>query len=171
MQWRTLGLSGCRRAVVAVALVAAAACGGGGRRVGPVVTAPAPSPDAPGSPLEGEWTLRALELADGSTRRVTGFVRVDRFSNITLHAELQQDDPAARPPRLVVADFAGRAAIEDGRLTVVGLAVGVEAERLTPDAVPMDEWRYYELAGPALRISARDRAGRTGATLVFERVR
>jgi len=157
--------------LVLVLLVAlSTACAGGGGRLRPSVGAPPAAAAAP-SPLEGEWTLTSLQLADGSVRRVTGFVRFDRFSNITLHAELQPDDPGARPPRLVVADFNGRATVEEGRFSFVGLAMGVESDRLTPDAVPMDEWRFYELDGASLRISARDRNGRTGATLVFTRAR
>lgn len=156
--------------VLAFVVALSPACAGGGGRSRPAVIAPPPAAAEP-SPLEGEWTLTSLQLADGTTRRVAGFVRFDRFSTITLHAELQPDDPGARPPRLVLADFSGRAIVEDGRFSFVGLTMGVPADRLTPDAAPMDEWRYYELDGATLRISARDRTGRTGATLVFTRAR
>jgi hypothetical protein len=161
------------RAALALALVSlsvvvsACASGGGGRSAqSPATSAPA---DAARSPLEGEWSLTSFQLADGSTRRVTGFLRVDRFSTLTLHAELALDDPAARPPRTVVADFTARASALEGSLDYVGLSMGVGTERLTADAVPMAEWRHYELAGDTLRLSVRDRSGRTAATLVFER--
>ena len=170
MRFRHVPSLARRAAAVVCALLACAGCAGGGGRPGPVVSAPPPAAADLAAPLEGEWRLTGLQLADGSTRRVAGFVRFDRFSNITLHAEVQPDDPSARPPRLIVADFTGRAAVGDGEFTYAGLAMGVEAERLTVDAVPMDTWRYYEVEGSTLRISARDRTGRTGATLIFERV-
>lgn len=156
-----------RLAVVAAAVVACVACaGGGGRRIS-LPDAPPPANEA--SPLEGQWTLRTMELADGSTRRVTGFLRYDRNANLSLKAEVTPDDPSARPPRTVVADFTARAAAADGRFSFVGVSMGVGAERLTVDAVPMEEWRYYELAGSTLRVSVRDGSGRRAATLVFER--
>jgi hypothetical protein len=149
-------------------LCAACASGGGNRPAPPpAVTTPAEAP----SPLEGEWRLTALQFADGASRRVTGFLRMDRFSTITVHAELASDEPAARPPRTVVADFTARASVGNGAFDYAGLSMGVGRERLTEDAVPMEEWRYYELSGDTLRLSARDRAGRAAATLVFERVR
>lgn len=150
-----------------VAALCSACSSGGGIRL------PAPPPDAaaPASPLEGEWTLTALQLTDGSTRRVTGFVRFDRFSNITLQAELAPDEPAARPPRTVVANFTAKAAAANGQFDFTGLSMGVGAERLAADAVAMDDWRAYEVSGSTLRISARERGGRPGAILIFERTR
>lgn len=152
---------------IGAAICAACSSGGGGVRL------PAPPADAsaPASPLEGEWTLTGLQLADGSMRRVTGFVRFDRFSNITLQAELAPDDPAARPPRTVVANFTAKAATANGELDFTGLSLGVGPERLAADAVAMDDWRRYEVSGSTLRISARDPGGRATATLVFERAR
>ena len=88
-----------------------------------------------------------------------------------MHAELAPDDPTARPPRTVVADFTAKASTGAGQFDYVGLSMGVGAERLTEDAVSMAEWRHYELAGDSLRVIARDRAGRAAATLVFERAR
>lgn len=159
------------RGLAVVALVAVTtACASGGGRSRPVTSAPPPAADA-ASPLEGEWRLSAMQLADGASRRVTGFLRFDRFSNITVRAELAPDEPAARPPRTVVADFTAKAQTGGGEFDYAGLSVGVGAERLTDDAVNMAEWRHYELSGNTLRVSARDRAGRPAATLVFERVR
>lgn len=155
-------------AAAACALCAACASGGGGR------PAPPPSASAPAesrSPLEGEWRLTTLQFADGSSRRVTGFLRVDRFSTISVHAELAPDEPTARPPRTVIVDFTARASMGEGAFDYVGLSMGVGSERLTEDAVPMGEWRHYELSGDTLRLSARDRAGRAAATLIFERAR
>lgn len=155
-------------AVAICALCAACASGGAsGPAPPPTVSTPAEAR----SPLEGEWRLTALQLADGNTRRVTGFLRVDRFSTISVHAELAPDDPVARPPRTVIADFTARASVGDGAFEYVGLSMGVGNDRLTDDAVPMGEWRHYEITGDTLRLSARDRAGRAAATLVFERVR
>jgi hypothetical protein len=122
------------------------------------------------SPLEGQWSLTTFELADGSTRKVSGFLRVDRFSTLTLHAELAADEPAARPPRTVVADFTARASANGDTLDYVGLSMGVGSERLTAEAVPMSEWRHFEVVGDTLRLSVRDRNGRPAATLVFQRV-
>ncbi len=110
-----------------------------------------------------------MELADGSTRRVTGSLSFDRNSTLSLRAEVTPDDPSARPPRTVVADFTARAAAADGQFSFAGLSMRVGAERLTADAVPMNEWRHYELAGPTLRVSVRDGSGRRAATLVFEK--
>lgn len=154
------------RLAVAAALVACVACSGGGRRVGLPAPAP-PSPDA--SPLEGQWTLRTMELGDGSTRRVTGSLSFDRNATLSLRAEVTPDDPSARPPRTVVADFMARASASDGQFSFAGLSMRVGAERLIDDAAPMHEWRHYELAGSTLRVSVRDGAGRRAATLVFER--
>lgn len=168
MRITTSGPPALRLTVAAVAIVACVACsGGGGRRISLPDVAPPPANDA--SPLEGQWTLRSMELADGSTRRVSGFLRYDRNANLSLKAEVTPDDPSARPPRTVVADFTARAAAADGRFSFAAVNMGVGAERLTEDAVPMDEWRHYELAGSTLRVSVRDAAGRRAATLVFER--
>lgn len=111
-----------------------------------------------------------MQLADGSTRRMNGFLRFDRAGTMSVHAELAADEPAAHPPRTVVADFTTKASPADGRFDFAGLSMGVGAERLTEDAVAMEEWRHYEVSGRTLRLSARDRAGRVGATLVFEKV-
>lgn len=159
-----------RGLAVAALVVVTTACASGGGRSRPATSAPPPAADA-ASPLEGEWRLTTMQLADGSSRRVTGYLRFDRFSNITVHAELAPDEPVARPPRTVVADFTAKAQPGDGALDYTGLSVGVGAERLTDDAVNMAEWRHYEVSGDTLRVSARDRAGRAAATLVFERVR
>jgi hypothetical protein len=163
--------SSLTRGLVVAALVAVTtACASGGGRSRPATSAPPPAADA-ASPLEGEWRLTTMQLADGSSRRVTGFLRFDRFSNISVHAELAPDEPVARPPRTVVADFTAKAQPGDGAFDYTGLSVGVGAERLTEDAANMAEWRHYELSGDTLRVSARDRAGRTAATLVFQRAR
>lgn len=161
-----------RGLTAAVLVVVTTACISGGGRRAPTVSAPAPAAgDSAGSPLEGEWRLTGFQLADGTSRRVTGFLRFDRFSNITLHAELAPDEPAARPPRTVVADFTAKAQPGDTQFEFAGLTMGVGPERLTDDAVNMAEWRHYELTGNTLKIFARDRAGRAGATLLFERTR
>jgi hypothetical protein len=49
--------------------------------------------------------------------------------------------------------------------------MGVDSDRLTEDAVRMEEWRHYELAGDTLRLSVRGGGGQPGATLVFQRAR
>jgi hypothetical protein len=168
---RIPGSSSLMRGLVAAALViVTTACASGGGRTRPASSAPAAAADA-ASPLEGEWRLTTMQLADGASRRVNGFLRFDRFSNIAVHAELAPDEPVARPPRTVVADFTAKAQSGDGAFDYTGLSVGVGAERLTDDAVSMAEWRHYELNGDTLRVSARDRAGRAAATLVFERGR
>ena len=146
--------------------VSHAGCGGGGRAVRtPAEAAPASAPDGPRAQLEGEWTLVGFETPAGS-RRVSGFLRYDRFANIAVHAELAPDDPGARPPRTVVADFTAKASPSGGELAYVGLQSG-DAERLTPDAVRMEEWRHFEVSGDTLRLSVRG----GGATLVFQRAR
>ena len=168
---RILMSSGLTRGLVVAALVlVTTACASGGGRSRPATSAPPPAADA-ASPLEGEWRLTTMQLADGGSRRVTGFLRFDRFSNITVKAELAPDEPVARPPRTVGADFTAKAQAGGGEFDYAGLSVGVGPERLTDDAANMAEWRHYELSGDTLRVSARDRAGRPAATLVFERVR
>lgn len=152
-----------------VALAATACAGGGGGRLRPV-PAPASAADSAASPLEGEWRLVGFERADGAPRAVTGYLRYDRFSNISVHAELSPEDAAARPPQTVVADFTAKAAPSGGQFDYQGLRLGVDSERLTSDAVPMSEWRHFQLQGDTLRLSAHA-AGRPAATLVFERVR
>jgi hypothetical protein len=146
------------------AIAAACASGGGGPRL-PTPSPPAASQESgPRSALEGEWTLVSLETA-GGPRRATGYLRYDRFANISVHAELAADDPAARPPRTVLADFTAKASPEGNELDYTGLQMGVGTERLAPDAAPMGEWRRYELSGDTLRLSV---AG-GNATLVFKR--
>lgn len=169
--YSTAVLANARAASLATLVVLTTACASSGGRVAPVPTQQAPTAAEAASPLEGEWRLASFRLADGSTRRVSGFVRFDRFSNITLRAELAADDPAARPPRTVIADFTAKARVGAGELEYVGLSMGVGAERLTDDAVTMAEWRHFELAADTLRVFVRDRAGRPAATLVFERTR
>lgn len=154
---------------VAVPLVAAS-CGGGGRRIATSPPAPAAS-EVPGarSPIEGEWALTSLQMGDGSTRRVTGYLRYDRFSTLSVHAELAPDEPTLRPPRAVLTDFTTKATPSDGEFAFTGLQDGAPPERLAPDAVAMGEWRYFEVDGNTLRLFVKDRAGRPAATLTFER--
>jgi hypothetical protein len=149
----------------------ATACASGGGGIRPPAGSPSAPADSPRSAIEGEWRLVSFELADGTTRRVSGHLRYDRFSTLSVHAELAPDDPAAQPPRLVVADFTARASPGNGEFDYVGLTMGVGAERLTPDAVNMAEWRHFDLSGDTLRLHARGRDGRPGATLVFARAR
>lgn len=165
----TRGLAGAALVVAALA-AATTACASGGGRARTASGTPASAGDA-ASALEGEWRLTALQLGDGTSRRVTGFLRFDRFSNITVRAELAPDEPAARPPRTVIADFIAKARAGGSEFDYAGLSMGVGPERLTEDAATMAEWRHYELTGDTLRVSARDRAGRVAATLVFERIR
>lgn len=119
--------------------------------------------------LEGEWRLVSMQTADGGARRVTGFLRYDRFANITLRAELAADEPTAHAPQIVVAAFTAKASPSDGTFDYVGLSEEVGRERLTPDSVAMGEWRYFALDGQELRVFVRDRSGRRAATLVFQR--
>ena len=156
--------------VLALASSSCASSGGGGGRVSPAVASEGPSSaDPTRASLEGEWRLVSLQMIDGATRRVTGFLRYDRFSTLTLRAELAADDPSARGAQTVVAAFTAKASPAAGALEYVGLRDDVGADRLTPDAVGMAEWRYFELVGDVLRLSVRDRAGRPAATLVFHR--
>ncbi len=119
--------------------------------------------------LEGEWRLVSLQMPDGTARRVSGFLRYDRFANLTVRAELASDDPAASGSHTVVAAFSAKASPGAGELEYVGLRDDVAPDRLTADAVTMAEWRYFELGGDTLRLFARDRAGRPAATMVFQR--
>ena len=82
-----------------------------------------------------------------------------------MHAELAGDEPSARPPRTVVADFTAKANPSGGEFAYIGLQGGVDTGRLTPDAVEMEEWRHYQLSGDTLRLSLAGGA----ATLVFQR--
>lgn len=153
-----------------VLTLAALACGGtgGGLRI-PQATPPSggTSGSEPArAALEGEWRLVSMETADG-LRRVTGFLRYDRFSNLTLRAELAPDEPAGRAPQTVVAAFTAKASLAGSAFDFVGLTEDVGRERLMPDAVDMREWRYVQVDGDTLRISAR--GGRSPATLVFQR--
>lgn len=152
-------------ALLAATVIVQPGCGGGGGRILRTPDSPPPAAGDPArSALEGEWTLVGLETASGA-RRVSGFLRYDRFANISVHAELTPDDPGARPPRLVVADFTAKASPEGGQLDFVGLQTGVNADRLAQDAAPMGEWRTYQLDGDTLRLSVRG----GGATLIFRR--
>ena len=153
-----------------VLTLAASACGGsgGGLRI-PQATPPsadASSSDPARAALEGEWRLVSMETANGP-RRVTGFLRYDRFSTLTLRAELAPDEPAGRAPQTVVAAFTAKASVAGGAFDFAGLTEDVGRERLTPDAVDMREWRYVQVDGDTLRVSAR--GGRSPATLVFQR--
>ena len=161
------------RATPAVLALIAASCGGSGGRIATSAPAPASVSEAQSlrAQLEGEWTLMAMQMGDSASRRVTGFLRYDRFASITLHAELAADEPAARPPQTVVADFTAKASPGAAELEYTGLREGVGADRLTPDAVTMGEWRFFELSGNTLRLFVRDRAGRPAATLVFQRAK
>lgn len=161
-------ISACARVAV-LAIVTAivhGGCLGGGGRVVRTPEAPAAAANPARSALEGEWTLVAMETTSGS-RRVSGYLRYDRFANITVRAEMAADDPAARPPRTVVAAFTGKASPSDGQFEYVGLQSEVDADRLAQDAVRMEDWRMYQVAGDTLRLSVRGGA----ATLVFQRAR
>ncbi len=159
--------------VIVPALLALAAwsCGGSGGRIirAPQAPAASASNDPARDSLEGEWRLVSMQTIDGGSRRVTGFLRYDRFANITLRAELAPDDPAAHAPQTVVAAFTAKASPASGEFEYVGLSESVGRERLTPDAVAMSEWRHFEVSGQTLRVFVRDRSGQPAATLVFER--
>ncbi|MCC6990442.1 MAG: hypothetical protein IT181_15655 [Acidobacteria bacterium] len=163
------------RALSAMVAVAAAlanwSCGGsgGGLRI-PQVTPQSTetAADPARAALEGEWRLVSMDTA-GGPRQVTGFLRYDRFSTLTVHAELAAGDPAARAPQTVVAAFTAKASPASGAFDYAGLTETVGRERLTPDAVDMREWRYFEVDGDTLRVSAR--GGPSAATLVFQRAR
>jgi hypothetical protein len=159
-------------AVVATVLALAAwSCGGSGGGIRAPQAPPSATAAEPArTSLEGEWRLVSMQLADGGSRRVTGFLRYDRFANLTLRAELAPDEPAARAPQTVVAAFTAKASPSGGAFEYVGLSEDVGRDRLTPDAVEMGEWRYFELDGQTLRVSAHDRAGRAAAVLTFQRV-
>ena len=154
-----------------VLALAAWSCAGSGGRVMRASEAPpaAASTDATRAALEGEWRLVSMQTADGGSRKVTGFLRYDRFANLTVRAELAADEPAARAPQNVVAAFTAKASPVAGAFDYTGLSEDVGRERLLPDAVAMNEWRYFELDGASLRMFVRDRAGRPAATLVFQR--
>lgn len=160
----------CVACAVAVPLVAAS-CGGGGRRIATSPQTPPAAVEAPGarSPIEGEWTLTSLQMGDGSTRRVNGYLRYDRFSTLSVHAELAADEPTLRPPRAILTDFTTKATPSDGEFAFTGLQDGAPPERLAPDAVAMGEWRYFEVDGNTLRLFVKDRSGRRAATLTFDR--
>ncbi|MEP7116138.1 MAG: hypothetical protein ABI880_01045 [Acidobacteriota bacterium] len=147
-------------------------CGGsgGGMRAPRAIEPPAAAVAAARPPLEGEWRLVSMQMADGASRRVTGFLRVDRFANLTVRAALAADEPAARAPQTVVAAFTAKAVLVGDVLDYTGLNRDVGSDQLTPDAVEMGAWRYVELDGQTLRLSVRDRGGRAAATLVFQRV-
>ncbi len=149
--------------ITAIAVVVAihVSCGGSGQAMR---TAPASQTNAARSELEGDWMLVGFE-APGGPRKAAGFLRYDRFANISVHAELAGDEPSAQPPRTVVADFTAKANPTDGQFAYTGLQAGVDAGRLTPDAVEMQEWRHYALSGDTLRLSLAGGA----ATLVFQR--
>ena len=75
-------------APMVLALAAWSCAGSGGR----VMRAPDAPPDAPPAAastdptraaLEGEWRLVAMQTADGGSRKVTGFLRYDRFATLT----------------------------------------------------------------------------------------
>ncbi len=154
-----------------VLAVAASSCAGSGGRVMRAPESPAgpASADPVRAALEGEWRLVAMQAADGGSRKVTGFLRYDRFANLTMRAELAADEPAARAPQNVVAAFTAKATPAGGAFDYTGLSEDVGRERLLPDAVDMNEWRYFEIDGPSLRVFVRDRAGRPAATLLFQR--
>lgn len=166
MQARFLSLV----APVVLALAAWSCAGSGGRVMrAPDTPAAAAATDPTRAALEGEWQLVSLRMADGGSRKVTGFLRYDRFANLTVRAELAADEPAARPPQNVVAAFTAKAPPSGGAFDFAGLRADVGRERLMPDAVDMSEWRYFEIDGPSLRVFVRDSGGRAAATLVFQR--
>jgi len=154
-----------------VLALAAWSCAGSGGRVmrAPDTPAGAASTDPTRAALEGEWRLVSLQMADGGSRKVTGFLRYDRFANLTVRAELAADEPTARAPQNVVAAFTAKASPSGGTFDFAGLSADVGRERLMPDAVDMSEWRYFEIDGASLRVFVRDGGGRAAATLVFQR--
>lgn len=157
-------------AALSVAVVMHGACAGGGRRVAraPADAPAAGQPAGPRSALEGEWRLVGFE-SGGGARKVTGFLRYDRFATITVHAELAGDEPSARPPRTVLADFTAKASPDGGQFEYIGLRMGVDSARLTEDAARMEDWRHYDLSGDTLRLFIRGGGGQPAATLIFQR--
>jgi hypothetical protein len=154
-------------AALSVAAVMHIACASGGGRAARPPDAPAVGQPGPHAEFEGEWRLVGLEVG-GAPRKATGYLRYDRFATITVHAELAGDEPSARPPRVVVADFTAKASPSGGQFQYIGLRLGVDRERLTEDAVPMEEWRHYQLSGDTLRLSVGG-GSQPAASLVFQR--
>ncbi len=64
----------------------------------------------------------------------------------------------------MVADFTAKASPSGGEFDYVGLQSGVGAERLTQDAVRMEEWRHFQVSGDTLRLSARGGGGDAGVS-------
>jgi hypothetical protein len=118
-----------RGLVVAALVLVATACASGGGRSRPATSAPPPAADA-ASPLEGEYH-------DAAGRRFTPRHRLPPLRSFLEHREgrTAPDEPVARPPRTVVADFTAKAQAGGRvRLRAVG---GVGPERLTDDAANM----------------------------------
>ena len=131
----------------------------------PGAAAPASRPMPPARELEGDWMLVGFE-APGGARKAAGFLRYDRFANISVHAELAADEPSAQPPRTVVADFTAKANPTDGQFAYTGLQAGVDAGRLTPDAVRDGGVAALRAVGRHVAAVARRRRGDAGLPAV-----
>ncbi|MGE0463583.1 MAG: hypothetical protein AB7Q16_19645 [Vicinamibacterales bacterium] len=159
-----------KTAVVLVLTLASAACmGGGGRR--PSVTSQPPAISPVEAALLGQWELAGIE-AQGRPLQGSGRLSFDRFNNIAVHAELAPGEAGVTPPRVVLLDFAARAAISGpDELTYVGLERRAPTEQMVPQASEPSAWRHFSIEGDTLRVWQEGPNGQAAGVMTFRRVR
>ncbi|MCC7035239.1 MAG: hypothetical protein IT179_20660 [Acidobacteria bacterium] len=156
--------------VLVVSLASAACISGGGRR-------PPAGPSQPPtlSPIEaalmGQWELVGIE-AQGRSLQGSGRLSFDQFNNFAVHAELAPGEAGVTPPRLVVLDFAAKAAVSGAdQLTYVGLEPRAPADQMVPQASEPSAWRHFAIEGDTLRVWQENADGQPAGVMTFRRVR
>lgn len=156
--------------VLVLALASAACMGGGGRR--PSVSASQPPPLSPvEAALLGQWELVGIE-AQGRPLQGSGRLSYDQFNNIAVHAELAPGEAGVTPPRVVLLDFAAKAAVSGpDELTFMGLERRAPADQMVPQASEPSAWRHFAIEGDTLRVWQENPNGQAAGVMTFRRVR
>lgn len=158
---------------IAISIVVLATTGClGSSSVRPQISGSAPQSIAtsPLQPLRGEWTLVGLD-AQGP-RRASGRLSFDEFNNIVIRAELAPGEAGAVPPRVVVLDFAAKAAsAAQGQLSYLGLETRSPQETMVSLGSDPSAWRHFSVNGDTLQLWQEDGRGQRVGTLTFSRVR
>jgi hypothetical protein len=122
--------------------------------------------------LEGKWDLVSLATVDATGRTnpvpATGHMTYDAYGNLDLDIEIT--DPAALKSlgaQTGSLDLKGRAVIDAAQGTLRVQAVTPASGTAAPDNI--ERVRFYEFQGNALKLTAKDAAGKTTGISTWKR--
>jgi hypothetical protein len=125
--------------------------------------------------LEGRWALQRAEIIDASGQstelKAKGRFELDAYGNLSVHAQLDESAPSAKPAPPELLEYSGRIVIDADKREFRLVAPDVKApmsattkQRLDPKQV-----RRYRIEGDQLTVSLIGADGKPTATTVFRR--